>query len=95
MSLKIDPLTSNFYHGTYVRVLVDVDFKQPLPGIIVAKMLDTKSNLYVSFFVMIIYEKLPGFCKNCLVFNHDRRYCKKNRNIQNKGKMMTENGITT
>lgn len=82
LPLKIDPLSH--YHGTYARVLVDVDFTQPLPKRILAKMIDEKSNLDVIFFVPISYEKLPRFSESYLMFNHGMEGCKKSKNFQNK-----------
>lgn len=43
LPLKIDRLTLSYYHGTYARVLVDVDLSQPLPGRILARIWDEKS----------------------------------------------------
>lgn len=62
LPLKIDPLTRNLYHDAYARVLVDVDFTQPLSEKNLTKMFDEDSNIDVNFSSPIQYEKLPNFC---------------------------------
>lgn len=49
MPLQIDTLTISLYHCLYARVLVDVDFTQPLTEKILAKMTDVESNLGSAF----------------------------------------------
>lgn len=57
LPLKIDPLSLSLYHGRYARVLVHVDFSQPPPERILAKLVDEESNIDISFFVPISYER--------------------------------------
>lgn len=72
----------SLYHGLFARVLVDMDFSQPLLEKILAKMIDKESKLDVSFFVPISYENLPKFCMNFMAFTHDTVACKKGINMQ-------------
>lgn len=64
---------------------MDVDFLQLLPDHILARMWDEESNIDVSFFVPISYEKLPSFCRACRDFSHDASDSKKTQNLLNKG----------
>lgn len=66
MPLKIDPLTLSFYHGRYAKVLVDIDFTQPSPECIFAKMIDMENNIDMSFFMSVEYENFQNFVGDVL-----------------------------
>lgn len=100
--LKIDPLTSSLYHDSYTRVLVDIDFSQPLIERILARMRDEDNRLDFNFFVGILHEKLVNFYTLCKIFNHATPDCRKgsinhlNKGNGNNGKQTTlQNGSVT
>lgn len=58
-----------------------IDFSHPPPDKILTKMKDIESNTYISLFIDVSCERLPGYCTNYEAFIHGIMECKKTRGV--------------
>ncbi|XP_062014529.1 uncharacterized protein LOC133731082 [Rosa rugosa] len=69
--LKLDPQTKNRTVGLFARILVDVDFSQPLHG----KLRITRANGEVVV-IGVEYESEPDVCTRCGIVGHVAVTCR-------------------
>lgn len=69
--IKIDGKTASGVFGHFARILVDVDFQNPLQEFV---MIDRGEK---SFFVEFFYENIPTFCGACKQLGHETSKCRK------------------
>ncbi|XP_061998989.1 uncharacterized protein LOC133716299 [Rosa rugosa] len=69
--LKLDPRTKNRTVGLYARVLIDVDFSNPLPD----KIRITRANGEVVV-VGVEFESEPEICHKCGIVGHTADTCR-------------------
>ncbi|KAL8474400.1 hypothetical protein ACS0TY_031028 [Phlomoides rotata] len=65
MVIRLDDVTRQKESAHFARVLVEVDLKKDLEEYVMIESSGHRS------YVMIQYERLPSYCRNCTVIGHD------------------------
>ncbi|KAL8479162.1 hypothetical protein ACS0TY_026137 [Phlomoides rotata] len=76
--IRLDDVTRWKESAHFARVLVEVDLKKDLEEYVMIESSGHRS------YVMIQYERLPSFCRNCAVIGHDTGDCLSRNQSNNK-----------
>lgn len=75
--VALDEATSKKTFGHFARFLVDLDLISCLQDQILVE------REGFTFFVSLVYEKLPSFCPSCQVIGHDTSNCRSKAKLDN------------
>ncbi|KAL8529085.1 hypothetical protein ACS0TY_006522 [Phlomoides rotata] len=76
--IRLDDVTRRKESAHFARVLVEVDLKKDLEEYVMIESSGHRS------YVMIQYERLPSYCRNCAVIGHDTGDCFSRNQTNNK-----------
>lgn len=83
-------MTRKRLYGHYARIMIDLDLSSRLPNEIMVERED------FAFYVIVEYEKLPGFCAYCQSIRHTLQNCsKKGDNLITKKQAPQKKGNST